>query len=332
MDVHAWRRQHMGAVHRHALSLVDGRGIAMVDPVIIPEVEANGSAIVGLHRLLRRLEAVRARIDRALHDPHALPGHRSQLLRRELQLFPDWCVAKEYGVTWTAEQHARWQKVCDLLVTSAGASVGEHDLVKDVLEELGMQTAFWRVRVRPGSPFSFGRIGDVAVFGLPGNPVAAFVTFVLIVALLSTALRWLLLAQFVEVAASLRKISGLVGTTSEAAREIERLDLHANARGHADTHAINQEVSDSRLRRYEPRRALRGRRLDAHEPLGDGVGDLGDVLEKALEVDNVPDGFRNETQVVITVLGADMENPQDVLGINAASASTQMTSFSASWT
>ena len=48
MGVHAWRRQHMGAVHRHALSLVDGRGIAMVDPIIILEVEANGSAVVGL--------------------------------------------------------------------------------------------------------------------------------------------------------------------------------------------------------------------------------------------------------------------------------------------
>ena len=69
----------------------------------------------------------------------------------------------------------------DMLVTSAGASVGEHDLVKDVLEELGMETFYWRVRVRPGSPFSFGRIGDVAVFGLPGNPVSALVTFELFV-------------------------------------------------------------------------------------------------------------------------------------------------------
>ena len=69
----------------------------------------------------------------------------------------------------------------DMLVTSAGASVGEHDLVKDVLEELGMETAFWRVHVRPGSPFSFRRIGDVAVFGLPGNPVSALVTFELFV-------------------------------------------------------------------------------------------------------------------------------------------------------
>jgi hypothetical protein len=49
MGVHARRRQHMGAVYRHALSLVDGRGIAMVDPIIVLEIEANGSAIVGLH-------------------------------------------------------------------------------------------------------------------------------------------------------------------------------------------------------------------------------------------------------------------------------------------
>ncbi len=52
-------------------------------------------------------------------DASRLPAYDDALLRRELQLFPDWCVAKEYGVTWSAEQHARWGKVCDLLVTSA---------------------------------------------------------------------------------------------------------------------------------------------------------------------------------------------------------------------
>jgi molybdopterin molybdotransferase len=70
----------------------------------------------------------------------------------------------------------------DVLVTSAGASVGEHDLVKDVLEELGVRTHFWRVRIRPGSPFSFGTSPDqVPVFGLPGNPVSALVTFEILV-------------------------------------------------------------------------------------------------------------------------------------------------------
>lgn len=65
----------------------------------------------------------------------------------------------------------------DALVTTAGASVGDHDLMKDVLEELSYAVDFWRVKVQPGSPFSFGLLGGVPVFGLPGNPVSAVVTF-----------------------------------------------------------------------------------------------------------------------------------------------------------
>ena len=74
----------------------------------------------------------------------------------------------------------------DALVTTAGASVGEHDGVKDALESMGMRTEFWRVRIRPGSPFSFGLLPrperpDLPVFGLPGNPVSAVVTFEILV-------------------------------------------------------------------------------------------------------------------------------------------------------
>ena len=69
----------------------------------------------------------------------------------------------------------------DALITSAGASVGEHDLVRDVLDRLGLELDFWRVRMRPGSPFSFGRFGRMLVFGLPGNPVSALVTFEVLV-------------------------------------------------------------------------------------------------------------------------------------------------------
>ena len=58
----------------------------------------------------------------------------------------------------------------------------EHDLVKDALEGVGMSVEFWRVKMRPGSPFSFGIIqrdgaAPLPVFGLPGNPVSAVVTF-----------------------------------------------------------------------------------------------------------------------------------------------------------
>ena len=65
----------------------------------------------------------------------------------------------------------------DILIISGGVSVGEHDLVKDALRELGAQIEIWRVAIKPGKPFLFGNIDECAVFGLPGNPVSAFVTF-----------------------------------------------------------------------------------------------------------------------------------------------------------
>ena len=64
---------------------------------------------------------------------------------------------------------------CDVLVTSGGVSVGEHDLVRAVERELGVEEVFWRVSIKPGKPVSFGVRGDTLVFGLPGNPVSALV-------------------------------------------------------------------------------------------------------------------------------------------------------------
>jgi molybdopterin molybdotransferase len=64
-----------------------------------------------------------------------------------------------------------------VLIITGGISVGEHDLVQSVMRDLGGKIDIWRVAVKPGKPFLFGRIGDCAVFGLPGNPVSAFVTF-----------------------------------------------------------------------------------------------------------------------------------------------------------
>ncbi len=72
----------------------------------------------------------------------------------------------------------------DALVTVGGASMGEADLVKRVLDAEGFRQEFWRVRMRPGSPFGFGHLprgAGQAVFGLPGNPSSAFVTFELFV-------------------------------------------------------------------------------------------------------------------------------------------------------
>lgn len=65
----------------------------------------------------------------------------------------------------------------DVLVTTGGVSVGTKDLVRAALARAGARLDFWRVAMRPGKPFTFGRWGDTAVFGLPGNPASALVTF-----------------------------------------------------------------------------------------------------------------------------------------------------------
>jgi molybdopterin molybdotransferase len=69
----------------------------------------------------------------------------------------------------------------DALVTTGGVSVGTRDLVRGALAAAGARLDFWRVAMRPGKPFTFGRWGATAVFGLPGNPASALVTFELFV-------------------------------------------------------------------------------------------------------------------------------------------------------
>ena len=63
----------------------------------------------------------------------------------------------------------------DVLVTTGGASVGDHDLVKRSLEAEGVSMAFWRIAMRPGKPMMHGRLGAMRVIGLPGNPVSSYV-------------------------------------------------------------------------------------------------------------------------------------------------------------
>jgi len=70
---------------------------------------------------------------------------------------------------------------CDAVVTSGGVSVGEHDYVKAAFEKLGGSLDFWRVKIKPGKPFVFGRLSDKPLFGVPGNPVSAMVTFLVLV-------------------------------------------------------------------------------------------------------------------------------------------------------
>lgn len=79
------------------------------------------------------------------------------------------------------EERLRWGLGADLLISSAGVSVGEFDFVREALCRLGAELHLWQVAMRPGKPMTFGSLGPRPVFGLPGNPVSAMVTFELFV-------------------------------------------------------------------------------------------------------------------------------------------------------
>ena len=106
---------------------------------------------------------------------------RSGAVVRVYPLVPD-------TLAGTRDALARAFAECDGVVTSGGVSVGELDFVKAAFEELGGALDFWKVAIKPGKPFVFGRWGEKLLFGLPGNPVSAIVTFLLLVR--PTLWRW----------------------------------------------------------------------------------------------------------------------------------------------
>jgi molybdopterin molybdotransferase len=69
----------------------------------------------------------------------------------------------------------------DILVTTGGASVGDHDIVQEILLDLGVTLDFWKINMRPGKPLMFGTRGKTLIFGLPGNPVSAMVTAIVFI-------------------------------------------------------------------------------------------------------------------------------------------------------
>jgi molybdopterin molybdotransferase len=95
------------------------------------------------------------------------------------------CEVRDYGIVpdsldATRDMLKRAASECDLIVTSGGVSVGEADFVKPAVEAEG-ELLMWRIAMKPGRPLAFGRVGDAAFIGLPGNPVSSFVTFLLFV-------------------------------------------------------------------------------------------------------------------------------------------------------
>jgi molybdopterin molybdotransferase len=91
------------------------------------------------------------------------------------------------SVSWTPDEPTATRRAlepaldADVAIVCGGVSVGEHDHVKAVLADLGVEQVFWRVALKPGGPTWFGTRGETLVFGLPGNPVSVMVTYLLLV-------------------------------------------------------------------------------------------------------------------------------------------------------
>ena len=106
---------------------------------------------------------------------------RAGAIPQVLPLVADTLAATRVALTEAFDQ-------CDAVVTLGGVSVGEMDFIKSAFEEIGGQLQFWKVAIRPGRPFVFGRYRKKFLFGLPGNPVSAVVTCLLLVR--PAVLRW----------------------------------------------------------------------------------------------------------------------------------------------
>ena len=117
--------------------------------------------------------------------PGATPGHGQivysngyalhALARSEGAETIDLGIAADTLAATTAGIRRARESGADILITTGGASVGDHDLVQQALRDEGIAMAFWKIAMRPGKPMMHGRLGAMGVIGLPGNPVSSYV-------------------------------------------------------------------------------------------------------------------------------------------------------------
>jgi len=160
-----------------------------ISPATIGVIASAGIATVEVHRrptvaivgsgdelvMLEGFDAVLARRRIVSSNSYTLPAlvRAMGVVPRDMGIVPD-----DPGALRARVEAARG---CDLLVTTAGISVGEHDHTRRVMESLGAEIRFSRVRIRPGGPTTFGLLDGIPWIGLSGNPVSAMVTFELFV-------------------------------------------------------------------------------------------------------------------------------------------------------
>lgn len=145
------------AVHRRPRVAIFGSGDELVELDGFSEVLAGRRIVSSNRYALEALVRLSGGVPISLgHAPDSLEAVRA-MLQQALDAKPD------------------------LIITSAGVSVGEHDHTRNAIESMGTTLDFWRVRMRPGAPLGFGHVQGIPWIGLPGNPVSAMVTFELFV-------------------------------------------------------------------------------------------------------------------------------------------------------
>ena len=175
--------RHGGNVRRRGLDFTAGNLLIARGQRITPA--ALALAAIGGHATLRVARrptvAIAATGDElappGTDDPTKLPETNGLMLAAMLRDLPVDIIdlgilPDDLSVMTAAFAAVR----ADILVTTGGASVGDHDLVRPALEAAGGSIDFWRIALRPGKPMIAGRLGETVVLGLPGNPVSAFVT------------------------------------------------------------------------------------------------------------------------------------------------------------
>ena len=151
---------------RIAVAATGGHGTLPVRPRIRVAIAATGDELV----------------PPGLGNPDALPESNGVMLAAMLADLPVDII--DLGILPDKLERLRDAFAgveADLLVTTGGASVGDHDLVQPALKAAGGSIDFWRIALRPGKPMMAGRLGETVVLSLPGNPVSAFVTATLFV-------------------------------------------------------------------------------------------------------------------------------------------------------
>ncbi|MCI4655222.1 molybdopterin molybdotransferase MoeA [Sphingomonas aquatilis] len=168
----------------HAGDRLIARGERLT-PARIAVAATGGIGTIAVHRRVR--VAICATGDELVDpgaggDPSALPESNRAMLAAMLADLPIELI--DLGILPDDLDRLRdaFARVdADLLITTGGASVGDHDLVRPALKAAGGVIDFWRIALRPGKPMMAGRRGAMQVLGLPGNPVSAFVTALLFV-------------------------------------------------------------------------------------------------------------------------------------------------------